>query len=148
VKLNFSKKTMDIGTFPFNFVRTLMVAGTGGAEVSECLLVASRVKDGDQESWVRQWARTAQQVRRAANAAMEAGQEVTARHAYLRASNYYRTAMFSLPHTDARLDDYLRLSRECFHAAAPLFTPPIEVLEIPFEGARLPGYFVPARRRV
>ena len=40
MKLDFGKKTMDIGTPAFNFVRTLMVAGTHGAEINECLLVA------------------------------------------------------------------------------------------------------------
>ncbi|CAG0927709.1 hypothetical protein TFLX_00572 [Thermoflexales bacterium] len=44
-----------------------------------------------------------------------------ARQAYLRASNYYRAAMFSLPHTDDRLDKYLTLSHVSFHQAAQLF---------------------------
>ncbi|CAG0927707.1 hypothetical protein TFLX_00571 [Thermoflexales bacterium] len=54
MKLVFSKKTMEIGTFAFNFVRTLRVAGTGGAEVNECLLAAERIKGNDIESWVHE----------------------------------------------------------------------------------------------
>ena len=54
MKLDFHK--MDIGSFPFNYVRTLSVAGTGGAEVNECLLAAERIKDNNEESWVREWA--------------------------------------------------------------------------------------------
>jgi pimeloyl-ACP methyl ester carboxylesterase len=144
MKLDFSKKTMDIGTFAFNYVRTLMVAGTGGAEVNECLLVAERIKDNDIESWVREWALLADNVWEVAKQARQAGQTVTARQAYLRASNYYRAAMFSLPHTDERLDKYLTLSRDCFHQAAKLFSPPIEAVELPLGTARLPGYFLSA----
>ena len=144
MKLDFSKKTMDIGTFAFNYVRTLMVAGTGGAEINECLLAAERIKDNDLESWTREWALLADHVAQIAAQARQAGQTITARQAYLRASNYYRAAMFSLPHTDERLDQYLTLSRDCFHAAARLFTPPVEVVNIPLGTARMPGYFLSA----
>lgn len=121
MELHFGKKTMDIGTSAFSFVRTLMVAGTGGAEINECLLVVERIRQNDEESWIREWASIAENVYRIADRAARAGQTVTARQAYLRASNYYRAAMFSLPNTDARLNSYLTSSRECFHKAAKLF---------------------------
>jgi pimeloyl-ACP methyl ester carboxylesterase len=142
MKLDFHK--MDIGSFPFNYARTLMVAGTGGAELNECLLTAERIKDNNEESWVREWAIIAEKVAQAAEQAMQSGQTITARQAYLRASNYYRAAMFSLPPTDDRLFKYLTLSRDYFHKASKLFSPPIEVVEIPFGDARLPGYFLSA----
>ena len=144
MKLDFGKKAMNIGTSAFNFVRTLMLAGTGGAEINECLVTAERIRRNDDESWIREWARLAESVNRVADQAGRSGQTVTARQAYLRASNYYRAAMFSLPHTDARLDSYLSSSRECFHRAAKLFSPQIEVVDIPFGDARLPGYFLSA----
>jgi hypothetical protein len=147
MKLVLGEKHMDIGTAEFNFMRTLMVAATGGADVNECLLVVERIRQNDQESWVQQWARTAEQLRGAAEAAAATGQPVTARQAYFRASNYFRTAMLSLPHTDDRLDRYLTASRECFHAAAQLSSPGIEVVAIKFGGASLPGYFLAADPR-
>ncbi|BBY66844.1 alpha/beta hydrolase family protein [Mycolicibacterium helvum] len=139
MRLNFGIQAMDIGSESFNLVRTMSVAATGGAETAECLFVADRIKTGDTESWVREWAALAVQLHQSAEAA---DHPVTARQAYLRASNYYRTAMFSLPASDSRLDSYLRWSRACFERAATLFDPPIEVLTIPFEGAALPGYFL------
>jgi pimeloyl-ACP methyl ester carboxylesterase len=144
MKLDFGNKAMDIGTPAFNFVRTLMVTGTGGAEINECLLVTETIRWNDDESWIREWASVAESVNRIAERATQEGQTVTARQAYLRASNYFRAAMFSLPHTDARLDSYLTSSRECFHKAAKLFSPQIEVVDIPFGDARLPGYFLSA----
>jgi len=135
---------MDIGSAPFNYVRTLSVAGTGGAEINECLLAALRIKDNNEESWVREWASIAERVSREAEQALHAGKTITARQMYMRASNYYRTAMFSLPPTDDRLGQYLTFSRELFHQAAKLFDPPIEIIEIPCGDARLPGYFLSA----
>jgi pimeloyl-ACP methyl ester carboxylesterase len=140
MKLDFSK--MDIGTFQFNFVRTLMVAPTGGAQVSECLKAAARIKDNDGEGWVQEWACLAQASAQSAGQALQAGQKGSARQAYLCASNYYRAAMFSLPASDARLHQYLALSRETFHQAAGLFSPQIEVIDIPFGDVHLPGYFL------
>lgn len=142
MKLDFSK--MDIGTFQYNFVRTLMVAPTGGAEVSECLNAAAAIKDNDEAGWAREWASLAENAAAEAGRAMASGLAPAARGAYLRASNYYRAAMFSLPPQDPHLDPYLRLSRETFHQAASLFSPPIEPVAIPFEGVKLPGYFISA----
>jgi pimeloyl-ACP methyl ester carboxylesterase len=146
MKFDLGKRTMDIGTPTFNLVRTLMVAGSGGAEINECFLVADKAKHDSVESWIREWVGLAEKVNAIANQAVRSGQFATARQAYLRASNYYRAAMFSLPHTDARLASYLTSSRECFREAAKLFSPPIEVLAIPFGNARLPGYFLSAGR--
>ncbi|MFZ1040561.1 MAG: alpha/beta hydrolase [Anaerolineales bacterium] len=142
MKLDFSK--MDIGRSQFNFVRTLMVAPTGGAEVSECLKAAANIKDKDEEGWIREWASIAEKVLQIAEEAMQSGQAITARGAYMRASNYYRAAMFSLPPTDDRLNKFMTLSRETFRKAAKLFSPPIEVVDIPFGKARLPAYFLSA----
>jgi hypothetical protein len=69
---------------------------------------------------------------------------MTAHQAYLRASNYFRAAMFSLPHTDARLCNYLTSRRECFQKAAGLSSPPIETVNIRFRDGRLTGYFMSA----
>jgi pimeloyl-ACP methyl ester carboxylesterase len=146
MRLKFSKTGMDIGTPSFNFMRTIMVAATHGAEMSECFKTVERIKRGDEESWVREWANLAEDVRRTAVEAFQARQIVTAREAYLRASNYFRAAMMSLPHTDARLHRYLTATRECFQHAASLFSPQVEILRIVFGNARLPGYFLSAGR--
>jgi pimeloyl-ACP methyl ester carboxylesterase len=49
-----------------------------------------------------------------------------------------------LPHTDGRCDKYLALTRGYFQKAAQLFSPPIEVIKIPFGNAQLPAYFLSA----
>ena len=106
------------------------MAPTGGAEVNECLKAAALIKDNDAEGWVKEWASIAEAASQAAGQAMQLGQLDAGRRAFLRASNYYRSAMFLLPPSDARLDQYLTCSRQTFHQAAGLFSPQIEIVDI------------------
>ncbi len=140
--MKFDFGAMDIGSFTFNFVRTLSVAATGGADLNECLAAASAIRDNDTASWIAAWAALARKVEAEAQAAFEAGQVVTARQAWLRASNYYRSAMFLMPRLDPDLDRTIARSRACFQRAAALMSPAIEGLEIPCGKAKLPGYFL------
>ena len=73
----------------------------------------------------------------------EYGHNVSAREAYLRASNYYRTAypfLYGSP-PDRRLIEAFEKETEAFRKAAELFDPQIEPIEIPYEDTTLPGYF-------
>ncbi|MFO0682212.1 MAG: hypothetical protein U0234_09175 [Sandaracinus sp.] len=144
MNFDFGPGVMDIGTFEFNYQRALMVAGTGAADLGECSLVGHRIKKGDTESWAREWSALGERVRREAVAAREAGQRATARTAFFRASTYFRTALFSVLYGDPRYDVLLTAARECSREGGELSDPRVEVLDVPFEGARLPGYFVSA----
>ncbi|HVP20254.1 MAG TPA: alpha/beta hydrolase [Anaerolineaceae bacterium] len=142
MKLDFRGRNMDVATYPFRFMRILGIAGTGGCEANECFLTLERIKEHDERSWVQEWANLAEKTANLAEKALRDGQEVTARQAYLRASAYFQVAMFSLSPIDLRMFEYLTRSRELFHKAAGMLTPPIEVLRIPFNDASLPAYFL------
>jgi len=142
MKLDFRGRNMDIATYPFRFMRILGIAGTGGSEANECFLTLEKIKDHNDQSWIREWANLAERTEQLAKHAMQGGQTVAARQAYLRASAYYQVAMFSLSPADQRLFEYLSHSREIFHKAAAMLSPQIEVLDIPFGNARLPAYFL------
>ncbi|MFI8365349.1 alpha/beta hydrolase family protein [Streptomyces sp. NPDC085612] len=77
-----------------------------------------------------------------AEKALAAGHRISARDGFLRASNHYRSAEFFLHGNpcDARHDHAYDRSVTCFRAAAALFTPVIEPVEIPYEDTTLPGY--------
>ncbi|MFL6462047.1 MAG: alpha/beta hydrolase family protein, partial [Nitrososphaeraceae archaeon] len=110
----------------------------------ECLSTAYRIKEGDFESWHKEWLNTAQRVHKYAEESLAAGHKVSACQAYLRASNYYRVSEFLLMDPeDPRIQTTCRNSKECFRKAAELFSPPIvvEPVEIPYEQTTLPGYF-------
>ena len=121
--------------------RVVNVAQLGGADFHEAHRICERIKAGDGESWYREWQAAGERVEKVATAAKVSGRPITARDAYLRAHNYFRTAQFFLPGSDVRKkDSYLR-SVACFHAALPWFDNPPERVTFPFEGSHLSGYY-------
>ena len=121
--------------------RIVNVAQLGGADFHECHRVAERIKVGDGESWYREWLAAAERVEKNAQIAQGLGRPITARDAYLRAFNYFRTAQFYLLGSDPRKKDaYLRCVT-CFHAALPYFDNAPERVTFPFEGTHLSGYY-------
>jgi len=132
-------------TFAFEFMRILGESSYGGADVKECLAAASAIADGDIESWHLAWIALADRLHQDADACLARGHRVSARDAYLRASNYYRTAEFFLRipigQDDPRAMRTYEQSVTCFHQAMPLLPYPCETVEIPYENTTLPGYF-------
>lgn len=123
------------------FQRTLGLMGEKGAELKECLYTATKINERDVESWIKEWANMADIVERHAEASLSNGHLISARECYLRASNYYRTAEYGCVPAHPRFFELWDKSRRCFHKACPLFTPPIEIIEVPFQGKKLPGYY-------
>jgi hypothetical protein len=133
--------------YEFLFLLTLGAAYRGGADLGECLVTASRVKDGDPESWYAEWKATADRTAEAASASEEAGHQISARAAWLRAATYYDTASFFLDSTKDpdRLLPTWELHRAAWDRVAALLG--FEPVEIPYEGTTLPGYLKPAGAR-
>ncbi|MGZ7117021.1 MAG: alpha/beta hydrolase family protein [Methanobacterium sp.] len=131
-------------TYSFELLRAMAHAPYNGADIGECLKTGYRIEEGNDESWYEEWLKTAQFVENIANNSLEGGHKVSAREAYLRASNYYRSAEFFIHHdpSDPRIIELSRKSRECFKEAGKLFVPELDVLEIPYENTTLPGYFL------
>ncbi len=129
-------------SFSFECLRTMGYSSTGGADIAECLSTAYRIKDGDGESWYREWSHTAKRLEKAADGFLRGGHEKSAREAYFRASNYYRTAEFFIHGNpeDPRILESWEGSRSCFLNAAKLSERPIHYVRIPFEGTTLPAY--------
>ncbi|MBK1643607.1 hypothetical protein CKO25_02825 [Thiocapsa imhoffii] len=129
-------------------MRSLMHMQFGGADFGECLTTMQRVPPGDHDAWLREWSATAQRVAAIGDACAAAGHAVSAREAYLRASNYFRTAYlmhYGAPTEEAVVDCFERESA-AFQAFAERADPPLQPLEIPYQGTTLPGYFCPALR--
>ena len=64
------------------------------SDIGECVATAQRIQQGDYNSWYDQWWATAEKAQRSAEASKAIGREVSAREAYLRACEYYRSAYF------------------------------------------------------
>jgi pimeloyl-ACP methyl ester carboxylesterase len=137
------KVGFDDPQFSFQTLRILGSAGVGQAEVGEVLRTAERIGEGDFDGWHREWRATAERVSAIGDDCNARGHTVSAREAWMRASNYYRAAEFYL-HGDPGDSRILELSRRavaCFDRALDLLDLPVERLEIPYEGTTLPGLF-------
>ncbi|MFI5547771.1 alpha/beta hydrolase family protein [Streptomyces sp. NPDC051815] len=128
--------------FWYETLRSMSHIAYGGADFGEVVSTGERITEGDYDSWYTEWIATADRVAGEAEKALAAGHRISARDGFLRASNYYRSAEFFLHGNpcDARHDHAYDRSVTCFRAAAALFTPVIEPVEIPYEDTTLPGY--------
>ncbi len=131
MKVNFANKT--VGGFDYEFVRGISTQQVGAAEFGECMETMDRIHDGNFESWIQEWSATADRVAAYAENALRSGNQTIARSAYLKASNYYRMAVFYAHHTDSRHTTLWRRSKDCFHSMIQLMDHPIEALDIDFE---------------
>ena len=130
-------------SFAFEFVRNLGFMYYGGSDLGEMMSTASRIKEGDFESWFTEWHETGRRTLSRAEASLSRGHLESARTAYLRASTYFRTAEFYL-HGDAadpRIISETKASQKAYAEAAKLAGSTWEPIDIPYEGTKLPGYF-------
>src|SRR5215467_3942797 len=94
-----------------------------GAQIGEAWLIAAQIHVGDVTSWYNAWSSFADRLYQLAAKSRDAGHQVSARNAFLRASNYYRTAyifMFELP-VDPRVIEAYEKQTDAFRKAAELF---------------------------
>ena len=130
------------------FVNMLGRGAYGGADISE-LHKIGRLLEGksadDDEAWFDACVKVADEVRSHAERFRASGHPVSAAGFYLRACHYYQMGeRFRTPKDKKALDAY-RTAVDCFHQFAGLTDVKIEIVEVPFEGKHLPGYFVHAQ---
>ncbi|WP_338670159.1 alpha/beta hydrolase family protein [Pseudodesulfovibrio methanolicus] len=113
----------------------------GGAEIGEAFYAASRIKDGDAADWQKEWFELAGRVETRGLKSLAAGHTVSARDQLLRAAYYYRLSLLAMLPSDPEFTVRGEKSRALMRKAGPLFDPPLEYVEIPFEDTVLPGYF-------
>jgi pimeloyl-ACP methyl ester carboxylesterase len=137
------KFLFDDESFSFEALRAACFANYGGADLGEVLVTARAIPEGDEVAWHREWKATAQRVASLAQQSLDGDHRVSAREAFLRASNYYRTAEFYRrddPFNDPEVKELSQRSRDTFVQAMELFDFGFEAVSIPYEGTTLPGY--------
>lgn len=128
--------------FNYQLIRALGVADYGGSTVGECLAVAAEITDGSPHSWALAFERLAGRLEDRGSACLEGGHQVSGRDHLLRASTYYRTAEYYAEGEAGRSQSLGARSQACFSEGAALLDPPVELIEVPFDGGSLPGYLV------
>jgi len=130
--------------FDAAFTREMGEGNYGGTAVGECNETASRIVDGDFQSFTDAWEVTAKRVEAIGLDCLKKGRNVSARDAFLRAATYWGASTMFVNPTDPRQRSLYERERACFREAAKLFDPQIEIVNIPYEyGRTLPGYFIP-----
>jgi hypothetical protein len=116
------------------------------ADAGEVLATASRIEDGDPNSWLDEWMGTAGAVWSAAAQAERSGRRDEALARYRRAATYYALAMDRIFHSSepSRQLNIWRRQRACWERVVDLCTVPGERVDIPYEHTTLPGFFFPA----
>ncbi len=128
--------------FDYQLIRAMGVADYGGSTVGECLAVASEITDGSPRSWAVAFERLAGRVEDRGRTCLGAGHRVSARDHLLRASTYYRTAEYYAEGVEVDPHRMGQRSQACFADGAALGDPPVERIEVPYEGGSLPGYLI------
>src|SRR5216684_4491649 len=127
------------------FTRLVGAAQEGGATFAECFATASRIDFSDDHSWYREWKKTADASHQRGNDARGRGNLLTARSNWLRAINYYQTAVSPLDLADKNHQAAIASMRECAGHYLQHSKPSGEVVSIPWPGGYpLEGYFLPA----
>src|SRR5882757_416640 len=145
--VSFRRKVMkflfDDESFSFEALRAAGFANYGGADLGEVLVAARAIPDGDEAAWHREWKAIAQRAEALGRESLQAGHDVSAREALLRASNYYRTAEFYRrddPFNDPEVAELSHRSRDTFLTAIRLFDFTVVEVAIPYQDTTLPGY--------
>jgi dienelactone hydrolase len=130
------------------FVNMLGRTPYGGADISE-LHKIGRLLEGkgaeDDGAWFEACLRVADEVRGCAERFRASRHPTSAAAFYLRACHYYQMGeRFRTPKDRKALDAY-RTGVDCFHQFVTHTDTKIEIVEVPFEGQSLPGYFVHAQ---
>ena len=137
IRYHFADSDMD-----FNFGFILGTTSNHGCEIGEAFYVAGQIKDGDASSWQAEWGKMADRLKARADAALLAGHKSSACRELQRASYYYRAGIVSMLSEDKqRISEAAAKSRNCLVRAGELMDPPLEYIEVPFEGKVLPGFF-------
>ena len=130
-------------TFWFELQRSFANAEYGGSLFGEVLAIAAQIREGDFESWYVAFNSAADRIAAEGRDQLRRGHRISARDSFMRASSYYYSSEFFLHGTpgDPRISRAYRNSIGCYKQACALFETPIEPVDIPYEGKRLPGYF-------
>jgi len=129
----------------FDFTASIELGSSyyGVGNPGKLIALTEAITDGDYESAFQAFHAASAEAREWAEDAARRGHRVSARQAWLWAAKHSAAALRFLDGTadKSRLLPTFRQYAECWAAAAALFEPPVERVEIPYEGAALTGWF-------
>jgi esterase/lipase len=146
----------------FEFMRVISKTPEHGADIGESIYTAKQVTIVNPAapssditttltSWHDQWKQLAERIEKIGDDCLSKNNKISARDAYLRATEYYRTAEFFLHNPENTNESEINyLSKKwltCFNKAIKLYNFEIERVKIPYQGTTLPGYYIRANQK-
>lgn len=131
------------GQWPVGFIPA------GGADIGDVVAVAEAVGGGDESAYYEAFVASGDAKAADAERLSSTGHRHSARSRYLRASCMYGAAyhpIYGAP-VDPRVITAFDKQMDAFGRAMELSDVPVHPVGIPFEGAMMPAYFVPATGR-
>jgi dienelactone hydrolase len=131
------------GEWDFTVRSILGKSSRGGADAGEVLSTVAAVPPGDRTAWFSAWIALGERIAAVAGASAAAGHRVSAARAYLRAADYFAVAVNSIDGLDGDTADLLpafRSSRAAWEGFVANTHWPVERVDIPYEGASMPGW--------
>lgn len=115
-----------------------------GAGVGKVLYMARQIADGDFELAYQTLFAAGEEARAIAEDSFNGGHVESSRQSFLWALNYYHNSTYFLDGTNdaSRFLPTWELVDSCWLKAIPLFDPPIEIVEIPYENTHLRGFYI------
>jgi pimeloyl-ACP methyl ester carboxylesterase len=101
--------------------------------------VANALKSIDRDEWAAEWSKLGARAEKQAADAEAGSDKKQARDLYMLAFNYFRIGRYPCPISEATEKAY-QDSLRVFKKAAHYFDPPLEIVELPFEGRKVIGY--------
>jgi hypothetical protein len=137
------RKQFDNDHFQFGFELALGAAYRQGSDAGEVLTTLDRIRDGDSDSWVREWTASAERLQAFASEAETRGHEISALAYHRRAATYFSTALYCFSGTTdpsyGRELELWRRQRASWERVVDLME--AERVSIPYEQTILPGFF-------
>jgi len=137
IRYRFEDPNMDLF-----FMSALSMGPAGGLDIGQAFYVASRIVDGDADSWVQAFGEYGELQQAQADTWAQRGWQQAAGEARLKAFASYRSAwQFAAPGGEAFVSLYRRHQR-AFAQAMDELDLPVTFFSVPYEGASLPGLFL------
>ena len=130
-KVRFANEDMD-----YLFQVVLGYHTHGGASFGELFHAATKVEDGDPESWISSFQEMGKRIERQA-AGLEVRGKASAAPAFLRAAAFLMNPKADFERFSETVESFVR----CFRKAIPSFGHLCDAVRVPFEANYLSGYF-------
>lgn len=128
----------------WTFKRYTVPIRVGAADMGELLYVAEKLKRDEEnmDIWVDAFFDLGERLEKEADEFLAKGHKSSAKDAYWRASNYFFAAEYGAGGPSNPIwDECWKRSTKSFQKSAPLCIPPIQTVEYPLDGRKLPGYY-------